>query len=147
MLSDTTSAAVPRRSFSKTHRCPGPEKANFSCACMLLASLRPNLSGYRRGRRHMADRVRFRSSLATSFPARFKLWTRCDPLSEGAAIFGMNDWFRDGAQAQFCVARASDVALNTRSIDHIAAAITPISPSRPGKGWSSAQVSRRANEY
>ncbi len=48
-------------------------------------------------------------------------------LSEGAAIFGMNDWFRDGAQAEFCVARALDVALKPRSIDHIVASITPIS--------------------
>jgi NADPH:quinone reductase-like Zn-dependent oxidoreductase len=26
-------------------------------------------------------------------------------LVEGAAIFRMNDWFRDGAQAEYCVAR------------------------------------------
>lgn len=48
-------------------------------------------------------------------------------LVEGAAIFGMNDWFRDGAQAGYCVARAADVAAKPRSLDHVAAAVTPIS--------------------
>jgi NADPH:quinone reductase-like Zn-dependent oxidoreductase len=48
-------------------------------------------------------------------------------LVEGAAIFGMNDWFRDGAQAEYCTARAMDVAAKPRSLDHVAAAVTPIS--------------------
>ncbi len=48
-------------------------------------------------------------------------------LVEGSAIFGMNDWFRDGAQAEYCVARAVDVAAKPRSLDHVAAAVTPIS--------------------
>src|SRR6185295_4811675 len=45
----------------------------------------------------------------------------------GDAIFGMNDWFRDGAQAEYCVARAADVASKPRSVDHVLAATTPIS--------------------
>jgi NADPH:quinone reductase-like Zn-dependent oxidoreductase len=48
-------------------------------------------------------------------------------LVEGCAIFGMNDWFRDGAQAEYCAARAVDVAAKPRSLDHVAAAVTPIS--------------------
>ena len=48
-------------------------------------------------------------------------------LAPGDAIFGMNDWFGDGAQAELCVARAVDVASKPRSIDHVAAAATPIS--------------------
>ena len=48
-------------------------------------------------------------------------------LAVGDAIFGMNDWFGDGAQAEFCVARAADVASKPRSVDHVLAAITPIS--------------------
>jgi len=48
-------------------------------------------------------------------------------LVEGSAIFGMNDWFRDGAQAEYCVARAVDVAAKPRSLEHVAAAVTPIS--------------------
>ncbi len=48
-------------------------------------------------------------------------------LAEGDAVFGMNDWFRDGAQAEYCVARAAEVALKPRSVDHVQAAVTPIS--------------------
>ncbi len=48
-------------------------------------------------------------------------------LAVGDAVYGMNDWFRDGAQAECCVARAVDVARKPRSVDHLAAAVTPIS--------------------
>ena len=48
-------------------------------------------------------------------------------LDTGDAIFGLNDWFRDGTQAEFCVARAVDVALKPRSIDHVLASTVPIS--------------------
>jgi NADPH:quinone reductase-like Zn-dependent oxidoreductase len=45
----------------------------------------------------------------------------------GDAIYGMNDWFRDGAQAEYCVARAGEVARKPRTLDDAAAAATPIS--------------------
>ncbi len=48
-------------------------------------------------------------------------------LTPGDAVFGMNDWFRDGAQAEYCVARASEVAAKPRSVDHVSAAVAPIS--------------------
>lgn len=48
-------------------------------------------------------------------------------LAPGDAVYGMNDWFGDGAQAERCVARADGVAKKPRSVDHAAAAITPIS--------------------
>ena len=48
-------------------------------------------------------------------------------LAKGDTVFGMNDWFGDGAQAEYCVARAADVALKPRSVDHLHAAVTPIS--------------------
>jgi NADPH:quinone reductase-like Zn-dependent oxidoreductase len=48
-------------------------------------------------------------------------------FAPGDAVFGMNDWYRDGAQAERCVASAQDVAPKPRSIDHATAAITPIS--------------------
>jgi NADPH:quinone reductase-like Zn-dependent oxidoreductase len=48
-------------------------------------------------------------------------------FAEGAAIFGMNDWYRDGTQAEYCIARAVDVAAKPRPLDHTAAAVTPIS--------------------
>jgi len=49
------------------------------------------------------------------------------PVAAGAAVFGMNDWFRDGVQAEFCVARAADVVAKPPSVDHAHAAATPIS--------------------
>ena len=45
----------------------------------------------------------------------------------GEAVYGMNDWFGDGAQAEYCLARAADVARKPASIDHAHAAVTPIS--------------------
>jgi NADPH:quinone reductase-like Zn-dependent oxidoreductase len=48
-------------------------------------------------------------------------------LAQGDAVFGLNDWFRDGAQADYCVARAADVAPKPRSVDHVRAAVVPIS--------------------
>jgi len=48
-------------------------------------------------------------------------------LAMGDAVYGMNDWFRDGAQAECCVARAGEVARKPRMLDDAAAAATPIS--------------------
>ncbi len=45
----------------------------------------------------------------------------------GEAVYGMNDWFRDGAQAEYCVARGDEVARKPRTLDDVAAAATPIS--------------------
>jgi NADPH:quinone reductase-like Zn-dependent oxidoreductase len=45
----------------------------------------------------------------------------------GDEVFGMNDWFRDGAQAEYCLARADEIAPKPRTIDHAHAAATPIS--------------------
>lgn len=42
-------------------------------------------------------------------------------------VYGLNDWYRDGAQAEFCLARAGEVASRPRSVDHAHAAVTPIS--------------------
>ncbi|MGB8165927.1 MAG: NADP-dependent oxidoreductase [Chthoniobacteraceae bacterium] len=48
-------------------------------------------------------------------------------FAKGDAVFGMNGWFRDGAQAEYCVARASEIAAKPASIDHTLAGVTPIS--------------------
>jgi len=45
----------------------------------------------------------------------------------GDAVFGMNDWFRNGAQAEYAVARTLDIAPKPASIDHGLASLTPIS--------------------
>lgn len=48
-------------------------------------------------------------------------------VAVGEAVFGMNDWFGDGAQAEFCTARSADVAPKPTSIDHVTASVVPIS--------------------
>jgi NADPH:quinone reductase-like Zn-dependent oxidoreductase len=48
-------------------------------------------------------------------------------VAVGAAIYGTNDWFGDGAQAEYCLARAADVARKPSSVDHVGAASVPIS--------------------
>jgi NADPH:quinone reductase-like Zn-dependent oxidoreductase len=47
--------------------------------------------------------------------------------ARGEAVYGLNDWFRDGAEAEYCVARADEVAAKPRSVDHTHAAAVPIS--------------------
>src|SRR4051812_40833 len=43
------------------------------------------------------------------------------------SVYGMNDWFADGAQAEYCLARPADIARKPASVDHAHAAVTPIS--------------------
>jgi NADPH:quinone reductase-like Zn-dependent oxidoreductase len=45
----------------------------------------------------------------------------------GDAVYGMNDWFSDGAQAEYCLAQVADIACKPTSIDHVDAAVTPVS--------------------
>jgi NADPH:quinone reductase-like Zn-dependent oxidoreductase len=55
-------------------------------------------------------------------------------LGEGAEgfsadreVFGTNDWFRDGAAAEYCLTRPSEIALKPSSLTHAEAAGVPIS--------------------
>jgi NADPH:quinone reductase-like Zn-dependent oxidoreductase len=52
---------------------------------------------------------------------------RVKDVAVGNPVYGLNDWFGDGALAEYCVARAAEVAPKPRSVDHLAAAVTPIS--------------------
>jgi NADPH:quinone reductase-like Zn-dependent oxidoreductase len=45
----------------------------------------------------------------------------------GDPVYGMNDWYADGAQAEFCLARPVDIARKPMKVDHAHAAVTPIS--------------------
>jgi NADPH:quinone reductase-like Zn-dependent oxidoreductase len=45
----------------------------------------------------------------------------------GDEVFGLNDWFANGAQAEYCVAAATSLARKPKSIDHAEAAVVPIS--------------------
>jgi NADPH:quinone reductase-like Zn-dependent oxidoreductase len=48
-------------------------------------------------------------------------------LKVGDAVYGMNDWFANGAQAEFCVAPANSVAAAPRTLEQSRAAVVPIS--------------------
>jgi NADPH:quinone reductase-like Zn-dependent oxidoreductase len=45
----------------------------------------------------------------------------------GADVYGLNDWFVNGAQAEYCVAPAKALARKPSSLDHVHAAVVPIS--------------------
>src|SRR5499425_1371000 len=45
----------------------------------------------------------------------------------GDLVYGLNDWYRDGASAEYCVARVADFAHKPSRVDHVHAAATPIS--------------------
>jgi len=45
----------------------------------------------------------------------------------GDAVFGLNDWFADGASAELCVAKVGAIAAKPTSLDHAHAAVLPIS--------------------
>jgi NADPH:quinone reductase-like Zn-dependent oxidoreductase len=53
-----------------------------------------------------------------------------DHVSEfniGDAVYGLNDWFANGAQAEFCVAPATMLALKPKSLSHVEASVVPVS--------------------
>jgi len=45
---------------------------------------------------------------------------------QGDAVFGMNDWFLEGATAEFCVASEKDIVAKPTSLSHTDAAAIPI---------------------
>ncbi len=45
----------------------------------------------------------------------------------GDEVYGLNDWFTNGAQAEYCVAPATALALVPESLDHVQSAVVPIS--------------------
>jgi NADPH:quinone reductase-like Zn-dependent oxidoreductase len=47
-------------------------------------------------------------------------------FSVGQQVFGMNDWYADGATAEFCCTRPSDVVLKPHQLTHVEAASVPI---------------------
>jgi NADPH:quinone reductase-like Zn-dependent oxidoreductase len=46
--------------------------------------------------------------------------------SQGDAVFGLNDWFAEGATAEFCITHPSKLSLKPLSLSHIEAASAPI---------------------
>ncbi len=48
-------------------------------------------------------------------------------ITVGEEIYGMNDWFDDGATAEYCVTLPASIAAKPKSLSHIEAASVPIS--------------------
>jgi NADPH:quinone reductase-like Zn-dependent oxidoreductase len=48
-------------------------------------------------------------------------------FAQGDAVYGLNSWFRDGAAAECCVTTPSEMAPKPQTIDHLQAAVVPIS--------------------
>ncbi|MFN7994353.1 MAG: NADP-dependent oxidoreductase [Bryobacteraceae bacterium] len=44
----------------------------------------------------------------------------------GQAVYGMNDWFADGALAEYCVTKPEWIAAKPKSLNHVDAASVPI---------------------
>ena len=51
---------------------------------------------------------------------------RAAGFNVGDEIYGLNDWFADGATAEFCLTQPQDIALKPRSLTHEVAATVPI---------------------
>ena len=47
-------------------------------------------------------------------------------LKPGDAVFGMSDWFANGAEAEFCVAPPAAMALKPQALDHAHTAVVPM---------------------
>ena len=48
-------------------------------------------------------------------------------FAPGDEVYGMNDWFWEGATAEYCLAVPSSTALKPKSLSHVEAATVPIS--------------------
>jgi NADPH:quinone reductase-like Zn-dependent oxidoreductase len=48
-------------------------------------------------------------------------------FQDGEEVFGLNDWFTNGSQAEYCVADETGLARKPKSLNHAEAAVVPIS--------------------
>ena len=51
----------------------------------------------------------------------------CIGVQVGDSVYGLNDWFIDGAQADYCLTVPANIAPKPASLDHVQAAAVPIS--------------------
>ncbi len=66
-------------------------------------------------------------SMKPQFEACAALGAGVRDVGVGDLVYGLNDWYRDGASAEYCVARVADIAHKPAGVDHVHAAATPIS--------------------
>jgi NADPH:quinone reductase-like Zn-dependent oxidoreductase len=48
-------------------------------------------------------------------------------LEKGDAVYGMNNWFMDGAAAEYCISTPTEIAPKPKALDHLHTAAVPIS--------------------
>jgi len=52
---------------------------------------------------------------------------RVSGFSHGDQVFGINNWFSNGAQAEYCVAKSNALARKPKGLYHVEAAVLPLS--------------------
>ncbi len=60
----------------------------------------------------------------------------------GDSVYGLNDWFMDGAQAEYCLVAAASVVPKPATVDHARAAVVPISALTAWQALDRAQLSK-----
>ena len=65
----------------------------------------------------------------------------------GDEIYGMNDWFADGATAEFCLTQPQNIALKPKSLTHELAATVPIGALTAWQGLINPRRCRPGNGY
>jgi NADPH:quinone reductase-like Zn-dependent oxidoreductase len=68
-------------------------------------------------------------------------------VSVGDEIFGMNDWFAEGATADFCLTRPEWIAPKPVGLTHLEAATLPISALTAWQGLFDRAQLDRANVF
>ena len=76
-----------------------------------------------------------------------KLGAGVTGYSLGDAVFGFNDWFAEGATAEFCITTAANLALKPSSLSDSEAASILISVLTAWQGLHLQPGYRRANEF
>lgn len=70
--------------------------------------------------------------------------TNVNGAKVGDEVYGINDWFANGAQAEFCVVAAGAIARKPKSLNHNYSAVVPISALTAWQGLcEKAQVERK----
>ena len=66
-----------------------------------------------------------------------------DIVGIGEEVYGLNDWYGNGAQAEYCLVSASALAPKPKSLNHTEAAVVPISALTAWQGlFEKAQLQR-----
>ena len=103
--------AVPRRLFTRKHHYPGAGEGELLVRVHAAAVTPTELEWAPTWTTQAGGPRPFPIIPGREFSGEVRaVGPGVTDLVEGAAIFGMNDWYRDGAQAEYCVARAADTA-------------------------------------